>query len=583
MARQSAGEPTEWKDKYFSALEEQEKRDRAQQQLTGLLMRAVMRISLVADGVDESVDQQLAGLRHILRDGNPSRGELNTVVDALEGQVKRLDMVKDERAKAVVHAFTRMVRQLEQLGPERDQKQQLGKLRKSVKQRAGRIQEYPSLINEYARVQQAILQDGDALRISKPFWHRWVDAGETQAPQNPVAEALSSGPVAGTVVAPEVAQESLDLSRQKLEAAAPEAPAAAPEDPPFSRLNSAVCDILGELLDQIECPPLARDNYQSARNQITRGLNWYELVPVLEDISLIVIAAFDNNQKDFESFLSQLNQRLEEAYACIDASRSAHNEGVDATRELRDSMQQQVTAMQQSVAEARELDQLKREVSQRLDRIVAAMDQHAGGESLREASLAEQLDALVARVKHMETASSEAEQRIEEQRQKALRDVLTQLPNREAYQQRLQQEFERWERYRRPLTLAVCDVDHFKRVNDTYGHLAGDKVLRIVAKTLKKRLRKTDFIARYGGEEFVILMPETTEDAALNVLDGVREAIGSCPFHFKDNPVQITMSFGVTAFSQDDDTDAAFERADKALYRAKQAGRNRCMAVAAND
>ncbi|WP_101758709.1 GGDEF domain-containing protein [Oceanicoccus sp. KOV_DT_Chl] len=237
-------------------------------------------------------------------------------------------------------------------------------------------------------------------------------------------------------------------------------------------------------------------------------------------------------------------------------------------------MREQFSAIQQSVEAATELDQLKSAVSTRLEQVVALMDKHQSGEVLREQSLSEQLDALVARVKNMEADSAQAEERIEEQRQKALRDVLTQLPNREAYNQRLEQECERWQRYDRPLTMAVCDVDHFKRVNDTYGHLAGDKVLRIIAKTLRKRLRKTDFIARFGGEEFVVLMPETEQASALKVVEGVREAIASCPFHFKEKPVTITMSFGVSTFSGEDNGEAVFARCDKALYQAKEQGRN---------
>jgi diguanylate cyclase len=205
------------------------------------------------------------------------------------------------------------------------------------------------------------------------------------------------------------------------------------------------------------------------------------------------------------------------------------------------------------------------------------MDQHQSSEQQRASSLAKQLDALVAQVKTMEEASTEAAQQLEEQRQKALRDVLTQLPNRDAYQQRLELEQERWLRYQRPLTLVVCDVDHFKRVNDNFGHQAGDKVLRIIAKTLSTRLRKTDFVGRYGGEEFVLLMPETDGDAALQVSEGVREAIANCPFHFKEQQLAITMSFGLAAFYPNDQGEEVFARADKALYAAKEQGRNRCI------
>ncbi len=146
-----------------------------------------------------------------------------------------------------------------------------------------------------------------------------------------------------------------------------------------------------------------------------------------------------------------------------------------------------------------------------------------------------------------------------------MRDVLTQLPNREAYQIHLTQEYDRWQRYRRPLSLVVCDIDHFKSVNDTFGHQAGDKVLRIIARSIASRLRKTDFIARIGGEEFVMLMPETNQQSAYQVIDNIRKAIAQCPFHFKEHPVAITLSLGVTEVDGDDKTDAAFAKDDKAI------------------
>lgn len=144
---------TDWKDKYLTALEQEEKRERQHRQVTELLIRAVVRISLVADGVDSQLDKQLAGLRSMLRDGSPSARDLNTVVNALEGQVKRLDTVKTERAKVLSNAFQSLVRQLKNLKPVGETKKQLGQFDKKLKQRGGSIQEYAPLINEFSELQ----------------------------------------------------------------------------------------------------------------------------------------------------------------------------------------------------------------------------------------------------------------------------------------------------------------------------------------------------------------------------------------------------------------------------------------------
>ena len=158
----------------------------------------------------------------------------------------------------------------------------------------------------------------------------------------------------------------------------------------------------------------------------------------------------------------------------------------------------------------------------------------------------------------------------------AITDLLTGLSNRRAFNERLQLE---WERLKRSTeiqaALVLCDIDHFKRINDNYGHLAGDKVLKIIATELAKRLRKTDFIARFGGEEFVLLIPGTPLEGAQQLLETLRTAIESCPFHFKGERVTITLSAGVSAFAAGERAEQVFERADQALYRAKRSGRNR--------
>lgn len=567
--------PSDWKDKYLEVLDQHEKQERRQQQLTTLLVKALVRISMISEGVDQQLDSQMAGLRQILRDGTPSCDDLDTIINALEGHVKRLDVIKDERSEAIQHAFQSLVSHLQLLKPDGVAKQQLLNLKKGLKNRSHRIQEYSPLINEYAKVQQDVLDERNITRVSKPFWHQWTETEDSSIASEKNVNHPSS--------APDDDFSKLDIPSANNDPVSEADLPADQQEPPFSRLNKAVCDILDELLNQIDPPPMASDNYYAAKQQIAKGLNWYELVPTLEDISIVMVSAFDHNQEEFETFLTQLNERLLQAYQFINSSEQSNNAEREVSRQLGASMREQVSAIQSSVSSATELNQLKSEVSSRLDQIMEVMDQQHSGEQQRESILSEQLDSLVSQIKNMEKDSALAEQRIDEQRQKALRDILTQLPNREAYQIRLEQEFERWQRYHRPLTMAICDIDHFKRVNDNYGHLAGDKVLRIIAKTLSTRLRKTDFIARFGGEEFVLLLPETTAEQALTVVEGIREAIATCPFHFKEQPVSLTVSFGIAAFNEGDQAEQVFARADKALYRAKEQGRNQCILADTSD
>jgi diguanylate cyclase len=571
----------DWRTKYHSSLKQQESQERQFRQLITLLTKGLTRMSLVAEGVDSQLDKQLSGMRQLLRADSPSGRDINMMVEALEGQVKRMDLVKAERAKVLNKAFQSLTKQLKKLKPEPEARGQLKTFNKRLKNRTANMQEYSALINEYAGLQGVVLQKTPPASGQAPsLWNKLFSRNSLEVSSAEVSDELV------TEISPDknVEEESSQQASLKMadDVEIPLNPIAAVPDktekePPFSRLNHAVCSILNELLQQIDPPPSAGEDYKAAKKQLEQGLNWFELVPTLENVSIVIISAIDRDQKEFEQFLQQLNQRLVEAYEYIDASQQFHGDGLEAGRKLSTSVREQVTAIKQSVDSATELDYLKTEVSNRIDQIVAAMDHHQSSEEVRDQSLSEQLDTLVERVKNMEQESVNAEEKIEEQRQLALRDVLTQLPNRAGYEQRLAQEFERWQRYGRPLTLVVCDIDHFKKVNDTYGHLAGDKVLRIIAKTLAKRLRKTDYIARFGGEEFVILLPETSEQNGFDVVNTVREAIASCPFHFKEKPVSITLSFGVTEFREGDQPEAVFGRADKALYQAKDEGRNCCI------
>jgi diguanylate cyclase len=125
------------------------------------------------------------------------------------------------------------------------------------------------------------------------------------------------------------------------------------------------------------------------------------------------------------------------------------------------------------------------------------------------------------------------------------------------------------------LCLAVFDLDHFKLVNDRFGHRVGDRLLRSVASIAVHRVRGTDLFARYGGEEFVGVFPDTSLEDVATLCDDLRERIASAAFQFRGEVIPMTVSIGLSALRPDDSLESLFERADAALYRAKEAGRNR--------
>ena len=212
------------------------------------------------------------------------------------------------------------------------------------------------------------------------------------------------------------------------------------------------------------------------------------------------------------------------------------------------------------------------------------------------------LDNLVGDIRKMSvdakrnlTAFQETQKKVEEAEKKindlttkldyiseaAHQDFLTGALNRRGMDAALVQEFERADRHGTPLSLAMMDIDHFKKINDNLGHSAGDVALAHLAKVVKSIIRSTDVLARYGGEEFTIILPGTKEDDAIEVIKGVQRDLTKNFFLNNNERVLITFSAGVAERFSDETVDEVMSRADVALYQAKQTGRNQVVGASA--
>ncbi len=190
--------------------------------------------------------------------------------------------------------------------------------------------------------------------------------------------------------------------------------------------------------------------------------------------------------------------------------------------------------------------------------------------------------AAMLRIKSLTDALEEANKRLGEL---ATTDALTGIANRRRFEEVFSLEFERAKRYRRPLALLALDIDHFKQVNDQHGHAVGDDVLRVVASTLDRSLRRTDLVGRMGGEEFAVVAPETATREGTALAERLRVMVGAATTDGGAGPLQCTVSIGVASW--DGVTDVApselRERSDRALYAAKRDGRNRVVLDASAD
>ncbi|KRP79555.1 GGDEF domain-containing protein [Pseudomonas lactis] len=414
---------------------------------------------------------------------------------------------------------------------------------------------------------------------------------DVQAP--PVAEPAHESALAAFIEPPPVPVETPDETRigslslppvqesPEPDELQPDGTYALPDspEPSYSSVAKHIEGTLLGLLEDLSLPERHQPQAEAMRERLAHGLNWYELLPILDDLAVLMLAITDSGQHEFEAYLKQLNERLEAFQGHLQVASEGHADSSLAARELDTQIREQVDGLQSSVQDAADLDSLKQVLESHLEGLLGTMDEHQQQRDLREQEVAARLKGLAERVAHMEQEAQGYREHLEVQRQKALIDPLTGLPNRAAWSERLDYEVNAWHQRGNSLSLAMLDLDHFKRINDGYGHLAGDKVLKIIANVLSKRLRPTDFIARFGGEEFVLLMPDSTLADALAVGEVLREAIAACPFHFKGEPVTITVSMGVAQFQPGERSDLALKRADEALYRAKAAGRNQVQAA----
>ena len=420
-----------------------------------------------------------------------------------------------------------------------------------------------------------------------------IEAAETDVSEPAIQEPAPESALAAFIEAPEVLVDAPDETTIGSLSLPPVLESADPDElqsdgvyalpdspePSYSSVAKHIEDTLLGLLEDLSLPERHRPQAEAMRERLAHGLNWYELLPILDDLAVLMLAVTDSGQHEFEAYLKQLNERLEAFQGHLQVASDGHADSRSAARELDTQIREQVDGLQSSVQEAADLDSLKKVLESHLEGLLGTMDEHQQQRDQREQELSTRLKGLAERVANMEQEAQGYREHLEVQRQKALIDPLTGLPNRAAWSERLDHEVNIWHQRGNSLSLAMLDLDHFKRINDGYGHLAGDKVLKIIANVLRKRLRPGDFIARFGGEEFVLLMPDSSLADALAVGGMLRAAIEACPFHFKGEPVTITVSMGVAQFQPGERSELALKRADEALYRAKAAGRNQVQAA----
>ncbi|WP_049722909.1 GGDEF domain-containing protein [Gilvimarinus polysaccharolyticus] len=555
-----------WRDKYLDALDTHEQQEQAHKADIQLLAKALSRVSLAAEGQHPALDVALGALRQSLR--GDDKNDIAQQLQRLEQSLLAFEQFRETSTAKQSDALQAMVDRLLSLTPERALKKQLRNLTQDATRQRDRLDVYPDLLRQLEQLQGEVLAERAPAADKAPGLMARL-LGSSGAAVSEVQQ--HEGDAAET---PEPAvSESCDKADRALFELNPNATLRDSET-----VSDSLRAIITELLLSVEAQAIAPERVRLLQKRLSSGLSNADLLPALTEVRDLVLAAYMAASRAFAGYLTEVNQQLADIYQVIEGA-AHHTDGLQqASDQMQQKMLSEFAELESQSARAENLDELKHQVQNRLGSIRTALSDYQSAEG-RDHPVTEQLQQLATRIREMEQEASQNREVLEEQRNRALTDTLTGMPNREAYTERVELEEQRFIRYGHPLTLAVCDLDYFKRINDTLGHQAGDRVLKVLSNAMAKRLREVDFFCRYGGEEFVVLMPETTAEQAFVVLDRIRAAIAKTAFNYKEAPVAITVSMGIAEFKAgvDESAETVFERADKALYDAKAAGRNTCM------
>ena len=512
-------EQKDWKQQYEKLLQQHETQTAEDAELAQLLARTIIRLTLAAGGLDTKLDPHLKRIRNAVRGG---------------------------------------------VGPALKQK-------------------LDSLSDSLLHIEEAETPESDSTEIDE-LCSRLLE--RFHLPQRSITEAREL--LRRLLIQPDQVSDE-DLARLLKLLGATETGETAKKSGLFDRLfgtHSEAAEIgvtpnqiLLGLLEQASWPGHWGTQITQFKERLRARSVEDEWVSVLHDLLELSAQSFGEAKKEIkeaEEFLGELTQRLQDLEEHLRQAQSGRSRMVERSRLLDTEVKTQVDGLESSLDSVVDLQQLKQTVRGRLQAIQHSMDSFLEQEHQWYAEAENNEQELRVRLSKLEKESNELRQRMLEAHHLALRDVLTELPNRLAYEERVAQEYARWKRFDEPLTLLVWDVDNFKMINDRYGHQAGDKALRVIAQNLKRRLRETDFIARYGGEEFVTLLCGADKEQGLKVAEQMRLAVSECAFHSAGKAVNVTISCGLAQFAEGDSIETVFARADQAVYQAKRSGKNRC-------
>lgn len=307
-----------------------------------------------------------------------------------------------------------------------------------------------------------------------------------------------------------------------------------------------------------------------------------ELAAILEKAAAVIRThgdALARERLQAAAVLADVTTRLEEMAGYLTASGDEARSRFTDTASVNAGVLSQVRELTAEVNSATELRALQSVVSARLETVTQQVLDFRSREEQRLSEQTGRVERMRTRIADLERETQALHSKLDQEKCGARQDPLTHVANRKSFDERFAQAMALRSQNEVPVAVLLWDLDHFKMINDTYGHRAGDRVLKSVASCFVSGLRAEDFVARIGGEEFVILLTGLPFTKAQQIADKLRLDVEALRFHFRGTPVRVTASCGLTELRVGDSGNAAFDRADAALYRAKSGGKNLCVAA----
>lgn len=580
-----------WKDKYLNALEASETTERKLKEAEETLRLAVSRLTLAASGSDQQLDQQLSKLKTLIRK-SPESSVIRSLLEEISVNVKRLDIELNagKPQRLPPQRFLELL--LRKINfPQAQKKQaralekQLGK-KDALQKLESHLSKFISLISETIESAGREITQADndkqtdtaepKVSIKKLADELYIQLRKRLTERSQLKPTCSQLGRASTESELENAVSKLvqllprDLKRNEtLDGTLPLSPSSSPEER------------LGELLDKLTLPDELANKASNIRSQLDTELkpaDWPPLLSSFADLVAQMRSEVEREKSELQAFLLQLTTELQNIDVSLISTEERRMASFNSGKELDEAVRSNLTELQTSVDNETDLGNLRQILSHRMEKIGAHLEEYRNTEAKRQQEISAEVESLRSRLRAMEDETTELNDKLETEREQARTDPLTGINNRIAYEQRLDQEYSRWRNGETGLSIIVCDVDHFKKLNDTLGHQAGDKALQSIARVLKQNVRKNDMLARYGGEEFVVLVAhefETDSTIAKKIAEKIRSDVEEAEFKSKGKRIPITISCGYSSFQEGDERDAPFDRADQSLYRAKELGRNR--------